>query len=158
MISLFGVCAPKGPGSMQQLTFHFLIFIRATSRTYCICHIFLKIFFIKTAICMSFLENFFCISCWSISWGTFILTCGRFWRDSLHILRHTLISTNQIKLNYGPRQCRGFPVWGFLTLISQSAINLKDECALNMRCLKIELWSCYTLINDLGSPLITVLF
>ena len=30
-----------------------------------------------------------------------------------------------------------------LSSISQSAINLKDECACNMRCLKIEVWTCH---------------
>ena len=145
VISLFGSCAPTGPGTFPLTLQDFHIC--------CICYNFFKIFIYK-------INNLYEVFRKSLSveanYGSLLLhvTHGRVWRGSHHVLLQNSdiaklnISCNlwvtktyhelmKINISHGSRQLTGFCGW----------INSKTERALNMSCLIMLLlnivWFCH---------------
>ena len=123
------------PQALAHFHWHFKIFTYAASAT-----IFSKSLFIKSTICMRFLEKVFSVEA---NYGSLLLhvTHGRVWRGSHHVLLQNSdiaklnISCNlwvtktyhelmKIIISHGPRQLTAFCGW----------INSKTERALNMSC------------------------
>ena len=136
------------PQALAHFHCRFKIFTYAASAT-----IFSKSLFIKSTICMRFLEKVFSVEA---NYGSLLLhvTHGRVWRGSHHVLLQNSdiaklnISCNlwvtktyhelmKIIISHGPRQLTAFCGW----------INSKTERALNMSCLIMLLlnivWFCH---------------